>query len=57
MKNGKCGYINQQAKIVIQLKFSNLKSFKNGKAYAEKKRFLGMGTRKGYINKHGEWLE
>ncbi|MGK7886052.1 MAG: WG repeat-containing protein [Crocosphaera sp.] len=53
----KYGYIDKRGNIVIEPQFEQAKNFKNGQAYVEKKRFLGMGTRKGYIDKTGEWIE
>ena len=56
-KSSKYGYIDQTDNIVIKPQFEQAKDFENGQAYVEKKRFIGMGIRKGYIDKTGEWIE
>jgi hypothetical protein len=51
----KYGWISEKGKIVIPCKFDFAHDFVNGCAYVEKKGLFG--TRKGYIDKQGKWVD
>ena len=56
-KNGKYGYINNIGTIVIEPQFDRANFFRNGKAYVQKKGILGIGGRRGHIDKTGQWIK